>query len=248
MPNPETTLGGSRENFPETVWSTLLEAAGPSTPQRDAALNRLAALYWRPVYKFVRTAGGASIEDAKDLTQEFFSHLIEAEVLSKYDREKGRFRVFLKAVLRNFLSVDRRDAARLKRGGGRVILSLDVEGLETGAVLAERGRLTPEEAFDRQWAADVLAQALREMRRQFEAEGRAAYAQVYEAFHELGPTPPETPTYASVGRALGLTEQQTKDHLAAARARLEKVLRQVLSERVASPRELTEEINDLLYG
>src|SRR5687767_13720288 len=97
MRDLETTLGGDRESFPETVWSSLLGTSGPLTPAREAALNQLVTLYWRPVYKYVRTAGGASIEDAKDLTQEFFGYLLEGDVLTKYDRDKGRFRTFLKA-------------------------------------------------------------------------------------------------------------------------------------------------------
>ena len=115
----ETTLGGDREQFPETVWSSLVGAAGPKGPDREKALEELASLYWRPVYKYIRTAGGATIEDAKDLTQEFFGYLLQADVLAKYDRERARFRTFLKAVLGNFLSTTRRDANRLKRGGGR---------------------------------------------------------------------------------------------------------------------------------
>ena len=66
-------------------------------------MSGLARLYWRPVYKFVRTEGRSSIKDAKDLTQEFFGYLLEGDVLPKYDRTKGRFRSFLKGVLRNFL-------------------------------------------------------------------------------------------------------------------------------------------------
>src|SRR5215831_9188960 len=143
MPGLETTLGGSREAFPETVWASVLSGAEKS----PAAMNRLFQMYWRPVYKFIRTAGGATIEDAKDLTQEFFSYLLEGDVLSKYEGEKGRFRTFLKGVLRNFLSESRRDASRLKRGGGKAILSLDVSGLESEAFLAEKGQVGPEEQF-----------------------------------------------------------------------------------------------------
>jgi RNA polymerase sigma factor (sigma-70 family) len=248
MSNLETTLGGSREGFPETVWSTLLGAAGPPTPDREAALNELAQLYWRPVYKFIRTAGGASIEDAKDLTQEFFGFLLEGGVLAKYDREKGRFRAYLKAVLRNFLSVERRDASRQKRGGGRSIVSLDVEGLETADFLAEQQRSTPEEIFDRQWAAEIIAESLAELRRLLAAEGRTGYVTVYERYHELDAAAPQPPTYGSIGRELGLSEQQVKDHLSYARGRLEKIVRDRLSRRVASARELSEEINDLLFG
>jgi len=249
MPNLETTLGGDRESFPETVWSSLLGAPGPVTPERLAALNDLVILYWRPVYKYVRTAGGASIEDAKDLTQEFFSYLLEGQALSKYDREKGRFRTYLKAVLSNFLSTQRRDASRLKRGGGKPVVSLDVGELETAAFLEERERSTPDQVFDRQWTHEILSESLAEMKHQLERENRLVSAQIYEIYHGIVPSSGgASPTYASIGRDRGLSEQQVKDHLAYARSRLEKIIRERLSRRVTSDRELSEEINDLLFG
>jgi RNA polymerase sigma factor (sigma-70 family) len=249
MPNLETTLGGDRESFPETVWSSLLGAPGPATPERLAALNDLVTVYWRPVYKYVRTAGGASIEDAKDLTQEFFGYLLEGQALSKYDRQKGRFRTYLKAVLSNFLSTQRRDASRQKRGGGKPPVSLDVAELETAAFLEERERSTPDQVFDRQWTREVLSESMAELKRQLEKENRAVSAQVYELYHGIAPSPGgSSPTYASIGRDRGLSEQQVKDHLAYARARLEKIIRERLSRRVTSDRELSEEINDLLFG
>lgn len=245
----ETTLGGSKEAFPETVWSSLLEKSGPVTPERGQAMNRLAEIYWRPVYKFIRTEGRSSIEDAKDLTQEFFSYLLNGDVLARYDRTKGRFRSFLKGVLRNFLSVERRDASRLKRGGGRHIVSLDVAGLETPEFLAERERSTPEQVFDRQWASEILAESLAELRRRLGEEDRTVYIRVYEAY--MGITPLDSgsePTYAELGRLFNLTGQQVKDHLSYARGRLERIVRDRLAPRVASARELSDEINDLLSG
>lgn len=245
--NLETTLGGGHEAFPDTVWSSLLGREGPATPERVAAMEDLARAYWRPVYKFIRTAGGASIEDAKDLTQEFFSYLLEGSVLAKYEPAKGRFRTFLKGVLRNFLSVERRDASRLKRGGGRAFVPLDIAALETPQFLAERDRLSPEEAFDRQWASEILSESLAELRRQFTAEKREIHLRAYEAYHEIGGAEGR-PTYAALARELGLTEQQVKDHLAVARERLEKIVRERLARRVASPGEVGAEFNDLLFG
>ena len=243
----ETTLGGDRENFPETVWSSLVGAAGPQGAAREQALSELAGLYWRPVYKYIRTAGGATIEDAKDLTQEFFGYLMTADVLAKYDRERARFRTFLKAVLGNFLSTARRDATRLKRGGGRISVPLDVDVLETSEFLAERKGMTPEQVFDRQWAREIITESLDELRRQLAAENRAAHMRVYELYHGLHGTS-EAPTSASVSRETGLPEQQVKDHLAYARTRLEKIVRERLAKRVVSPREVAEEINELLFG
>lgn len=238
MAGLETTLGGAREQFPETVWSSAVAASDP------AALDRFLSLYWRPVYKFIRTAGGASIEDAKDLTQDFFRYLIEGDLLARYRAEKGRFRSFLKGVLRNFLSQANRDAQAQKRGGGQVVVSLDVGGLETERFLAERERLSPEEIFDRQWAADVLNESLADLRRALTAEGKAECLKVYEAY-ELGG---QQPTYGDLARAMGITEHQVKGHLDQARARLEEIVRGRLARGVSSPRELADEMSELFSG
>jgi RNA polymerase sigma factor (sigma-70 family) len=234
----ETTLGGAREQFPETVWSSAVAQADP------AALDRFVADYWRPVYKFIRTAGKASIEDAKDLTQEFFRYLIEGGLLARYRQEKGRFRSFLKGVLRNFLSQARRDAHAQKRGGGQAVVSLDVEGLETERFLADRERLSPEEIFDRQWASDVLNESLAELRRALPAEGRLDCLKVYEAYELAG----GQPTYGEIARTFGLTEHQVKGHLDQARARLEGIVRGRLARGVTSPSELADEMNELFSG
>src|SRR6185436_3356135 len=237
----ETTLGGSRENFPDTVWSSVLSE--PASPDHPAARERFLTLYWRPVYKFVRTAGGASIEDAKDLTQEFFGYFLEGNLLAKYREEKGRFRSFLKGVLRRFLSEARRDGAAQKRGGGRTILSLDVSEVETDRFLAEKSEKTPEEIFDRQWARDVLMESIADLRRLLTAEGKGDCLRVYESY-ELSPGPGER-TYGGLARSLGLTEHQVKNHLDSARERLEQIVRERLARGVSSPRELADEMNDL---
>jgi len=239
----ETTLGGSRENFPDTVWSSVLGEADPAAPGAQEARDRFFALYWRPVYKFIRTAGRASIEDAKDLTQEFFSYFLEGGLLARYREEKGRFRSFLKGVLRRFLSEARRDGAALKRGGGRTIVSLDVSDLETERFAAEKGGGTPEEIFDRQWARDVLTECLAELRKRLTEEGKGDCLRVYEAY-ELAPAQQER-SYGTLARDFSLTEHQVKSHLDAARERLERIVRERLARGVSSPRELADEMNDL---
>jgi RNA polymerase sigma-70 factor (ECF subfamily) len=241
----ETTLGGSREQFPETVWSSVLAEPDPAAPGAQAARDHFFALYWRPVYRFIRTAGRASIEDAKDLTQEFFGYFLEGGLLAKYREEKGRFRSFLKGVLRRFLSEARRDGAAQKRGGGRTIVSLDVTELEGGAFLAGN-QGTPEEAFDRQWARDVLTESLAELRKGLTDEGKGECLRVYEAY-ELSPSQ-DGLSYGDLGRSLGLTEHQVRNHLDAARERLERIVRGRLARGVSSPRELADEMNELFSG
>ena len=227
----DTTLGGSRDAFPETVWSRFVSGTAA-----DVDLDGLFRLYWRPVYTFIRTATRSSVEDAKDLTQAFFGYLMEGDVLAAYRADRGRFRVFLKGVLRNFLSHDRRDRSRLKRGGGHAPFSLDVEGLETEALLADPRSRSPEELFDRRWADDVLSSALARLKSTLTAED----LRIFEGYYGGGDD------YAALAARLDVPRQRVKSTLVSLRDRLTAILRELLAPGVASYEELTREMKDLL--
>src|SRR5437773_11642407 len=109
--------------FRTTHWSVVLEAQG-STPAAQAALEQLCRTYWRPIYGFVRREGSRP-EEAKDITQGFFALILERKDFQSVRREKGRLRSFLLASLKHFMANERRDAATLKRGGGRTLLPRD---------------------------------------------------------------------------------------------------------------------------
>ena len=223
MEGSETRMGGSREAFPETVWFTQLSRDGPITEERRAALDRFILRYWRPVYKYIRTAERASVEDSKDLTQAFFHYLIEKGVLCRYDATQGRLRHFLKGVLRNFLSEFRRAEDRQKRGGGRQELPLDVSKIETERFGRERECCAPDELFDRQWAEDLLSRAIAAVRRQLEGEGKARSWSVYQAY-VLAPGPGPSPTYRDVARECSLTPLQVQNTLQHVRSRLREAI------------------------
>jgi len=228
-------MGGSREGFPETVWSSIV--AG-KTRDREAARETLLARYWRPVYRFIRTAGGRTVEDAKDLTQEFFRHVLEEDVLAKYSPDRGRLRHYIKGTLRNFLiELDRAGRAQ-KRGGGRAPLPLDVAGLE--AVASETA--TPDELFDRQWRADVLAHSLETLRETLTREGKADYLRAYELY-ELDAE--RRRTYDDVAREMGIPTTQVHNFLHAVRARLQRIVIETVTESVDTPDHLADEVNEL---
>ena len=103
----------------------VLEAgdSAAASAQALSALSQLCRIYWRPLYAFLRKRGYGS-EDAQDLTQGFFAHLIESRAYAHADRDKGRFRSFLLGTLKHFIA-DARDRGRaLKRGGGIILESL----------------------------------------------------------------------------------------------------------------------------
>src|SRR5260221_8175388 len=102
--------------FPPTKWSIIQKAAAASSPASRAALEELCRAYWPPLYAFLRRSGHAP-DEAKDLVQGYIARLIEHEDLATISPERGRFRSYLLAGLRNFMvSEARRDAAQ-KRGG-----------------------------------------------------------------------------------------------------------------------------------
>ena len=96
---------------------------------RDAlkAKNALACLcehYWYPLYAYVRRRV-VNVDEAQDLTQAFFEHVIDKQVIARADRSRGRFRTFLLTALKNFLANEWNKARAEKRGGKRRQLSLD---------------------------------------------------------------------------------------------------------------------------
>ena len=102
--------------FATTRWSLVLAAGGGSSADSEQALAHLCRTYWYPLYAFVRRQG-RSPEDAEDLTQGFFAYLLEKETLRGVGKDKGKFRSFLLASLKNFLANDWDRKHAVKRGG-----------------------------------------------------------------------------------------------------------------------------------
>ena len=159
MAEKDTAIQAGESHFPQTAWSLLSRLRDPKDPRVQEYLNRMISVYWRPIYKFVRIAWKRSNEDAKDLTQAFFIHLLEGEILARADPERGNFRKLLLASLRNFLSNEARSGHAQKRGGGRIIVSLDA-GLEEGGAADPED---PQEAFESQWSRELLERAIEKL-------------------------------------------------------------------------------------
>ena len=141
-----TSLGRKAESrdelFVSTRWTLVLKAGDSATTSAHAlsALSELCQIYWRPLYVFLRKKGYGR-EDAQDLTQGFFAHLIETRGYARADPSKGRFRAFLLAALKNFIADARDRQHALKRGGGMILESLDDE-TETQIAQLPNGRPT----------------------------------------------------------------------------------------------------------
>lgn len=233
----ETRIGGAERAFPTTLWSSILRAAKPDALARRESLEKLLGLYWKPVYCCVRFGWNKSVEDAKDLTQDFFSDLLERDFLKDVDPAKGRFRSFLKAALRNFLMNAKRDAARLKRGGAARAVPL--EGLEN--VQAAPG--DPDQVFDGEWLRSVLGRAVDELRSELAKAGKPVYFRVFELY-DLGGM--AEPSYGSVAKEAGISESDVRNYLHHVRQLLRRILIRQISEYAVDEHDVDEELRWIL--
>ncbi|HMH03596.1 MAG TPA: sigma-70 family RNA polymerase sigma factor [Candidatus Udaeobacter sp.] len=234
--------------FPSTHWSVVL-AAGRSQTEPDiagAALAELCQAYWAPLYSFVR-GRGYSVHDAQDLTQSFFAYLLERKVYARADRQKGKFRTFLLASLKNFLA-DAADRERtLKRGGGQNFLPLHEEQAEEAESLFQThsGASNGDRLFDLGWAEALVAAGLERLSADYKAGGKELLFNELRIFVAGGANPP--PTYAELADRLEMAASTIRSHVTRLRTRYREALRAEVRRTVDTETEVDEELHELLH-
>jgi RNA polymerase sigma factor (sigma-70 family) len=229
--------------FPTTQWSIVFTAQGVKTPDAHDALERLFAIYWYPVYAFIRSRTGQPA-DAEDLTQGFFASLLNLHSLDAVRPEYGRFRAFLLASAKHYLSAERARDHTQRRGGNLTILPLDFGSADTRYRLESSGTDNPELTFERQWARATFDAALEKLRQEFAESGKAV---PFEAFRQYLTATAQPMSYADVAAALGMTEAAVKVAVHRARRRFGHFLREQISETVAADkRAVHDEVRYLL--
>src|SRR5262245_38636429 len=183
--------------FATTRWSVVLAARGEDPKGREA-LSTLCHDYWHPIYAFIRRQGYEA-EEARDLTQGYFLVLLEKNVLHDFRPAQGRFRSFLLASGRHFLS-DARDRVRAaKRGGGQTLIPLDEAFAEESYLREPHTDLTPEEIFERRWAFTVIDRAMQRLQEDFQRRGKLSQFERLKEFL----TGAGSDSYREAGSALG---------------------------------------------
>ena len=229
-------------SFHTTRWTIVMRAAQSQAQGGQSALAELCRLYWYPLYILARRRGH-SPDDAQDLTQGFFLHVVEHRALTGVDRLKGKFRSFLLASFQNHLSdqVDR--ARRLKRGGDKDFVQLDAEAEERYR-LEPVEFLTAEKMFDARWAMTVLGEALKQLRQEYATAGKASTFEALKAFldpnNSIAP-----PSYGEVANQLQVTTGGVKTLIHRLRKRYTALLREEVGRTVSDPAEIDEEIHAL---
>jgi RNA polymerase sigma factor (sigma-70 family) len=230
-------------SFHTTHWTIVLKAAQSQAPGGQFALAELCRLYWYPLYIFARRRG-YSPDDAEDLTQGFFLHLLEHRALASVDQLKGKFRSFLLASFQNHISdqVDR--ARRLKRGGDKKFVELDVEEAEKRYRLEPVEFLTAEKIFDARWAMTLMGVTMRQLRREYADAGKTSTFEALQVFLDPNNTI-DPPSYDEVASQLHVTTGAVKTLIHRLRNRYTALLREEVGRTVSDPAEIDEEIHAL---
>ena len=230
------------ERFLTTQWTQILGNNRDDAATREKALVLLCETYHYPVYAFIRNRCGDS-EKARDLTQGFFEFLITKEVHRSADRERGRFRTFLLAAVKNFLQKDFRDANTLKRGGNERTVSIDLIEVENHYQAELSTCEPPDSVFDHQWAVTVFDQVWATLKDEYLQVGQA------DRFKALGSyltNPADCPPFSELATQLNTTEGAIKAAVFRLKGRFRDLFRLAVSQIVDNPADVDQEIRYLI--
>ena len=232
-------------NFPATRWSLIVAARSVEPCVRQRALDILIAAYWKPVYKYIRLRWEKDNEQAQDLTQEFFFHLLEEDFLIRYDPQRARLRTFLRVCIDHLIINEAKAAQRLKRGGGAQILSLDFESAEGELRQMDiPSRDSMEDFFEREWVRSIFSLSLERLREECQQRGKAMHFRLLE-FYDVDEAGKEF-TYEEVARQFSLKPSDVTNYLAYARREFRRVVLEQLREMTGSEEEFRREARTLL--
>jgi RNA polymerase sigma-70 factor (ECF subfamily) len=237
----DSPVPGKARHFASTRWSLVAAAAQRDSPESAAALASLCGLYWYPLYAYARRRL-PTIEDAQDLTQEFFLRLQERDYLRQADPQRGRFRSFLLTAFKHFLTKEQERANAQKRGGGRKLLPLDFQSGECRFQREPSHQATAEALYERGWALTILQQALTRLREEQTVAGKERLFECLKATL-TGDDPPRP--YADLAAELGMSVQAIKVTVHRLRRRYGELLRAEVAQTVTTSGEVEDELRDL---
>ncbi len=228
-------MGSGNGHFATTRWSVVARAA-ESSSECEEALQQLCESYWQPLYVFVR-GKGHNRQDAADLTQAFFVHVLEKKVFEKASQHRGKFRSFLLACVQNFLRNDYDRQNAVKRGGSVAKFQLDPTDAESRfAVLSKES--TPELVFEKEWANSLLSRVHERLRESL-GDQRAEFHNEILKFLTVES---ESGSYDEVARNFGMTKVAVRVAVFRLRDRFRDILRDEIKQTLQDDDSVEEEI------
>lgn len=224
--------GQHADDFTRTRWSMVCRLQDERRPDAREALGELAVRYWYPVYAYVRRCGHSQ-EIAQDITQAFLQQVAD-DLRSNRVRTPGRFRDWLLARLNGFLAGEWRELAE----GGDVPGAPSLQELEARNRNEHASDESPELAYRRSFALEVLARGLNRLRGEARQTGHLDMCEALEPFLTRDPPPGQ---YDELGRKLGIRPLALVIALKRLRQRFRELVREELADTVASADELLAE-------
>ena len=234
----DTRIGGASSKFPATHRSAIVASGSAEPEERRRAFEKIVAAYWKPVYTFIRFKWPQSNEDAKDLTQAFFTRAMEKGFFKDYRPEKASFRTFVRTCVMNFIINESKSANRLKRGGG-------VETVTAQEALDEAEEpSTPslDEFFEREWVRHMFELAVDDLREMCNAKSKATHFAIFERY-DLGA---EKTAYADLAVEFGMALTDVTNYLAWSRREFRRLVLERIREITGDDTEFRNEARVIL--
>lgn len=238
----KTSEAGRGSLFPPTRWSVVVAARDDDSPASAAALEQLCGDYWYPLYVYVRRSG-RDVEEARDLTQEFFARVLEKGYLRTADREKGRLRTFLVVMLKRFLANEWDRSSRLRRGGGVAPVPFDTRIAEERYATESVAALAADAAYDRRWALTLLDRTMQRLAAEYQGSGRGRDFEGLKAYLAaegagIG--------YGEIAQKLGVNEGAARTAVHRLRKRFREVFREEIAQTVSAADDIESEVRHLV--
>jgi RNA polymerase sigma-70 factor (ECF subfamily) len=181
---------------------------------------------------------------ADDLLQSFVSRkVLEQRLIARSDRSRGRFRSFLLKALDHYVI----DQVRRNKSRGGALAPAQLDELAELDLADDDAEAQPSQAFDRAWAKEIVAEALRRMRVECERTGRADLWGVFEhrvlapSLHGAEPVP-----YERLVQTFKLdSHAQASNVLMTAKRTFARTLRSVIAESAEDDAEIEQDLKDL---
>ena len=223
----------SHDRFANTRWSMVMHQAGGDAPDASRALDELAQRYWYPVYAYVRRCGHAPAI-AQDITRTFLHRLID-EFRSRHEQPPhGHFRKFLLTQLNAFLGGDWREAI----GEDTSNALAPPPDLEARNERDNAQATSPEQAYQRSFAFEVLGRALRRLQSEARQTGHLEMFEALQPYLSRDPVPGE---YEQIGKQLHTPPLALVLALKRLRQRFRELASQELADTVTTAEDLANE-------
>ena len=242
MKSDESSLSNVAHRFRTTRWTMVLLSGRSQAPGFRVALGELCRIYY-PLYAYIRRRGHTP-EEAQDLTQGFFLHLLERKTLARADPLKGKFRSFLLGSLQNYLSTEADRTRCLKRGGEVEFVPLEMQAAEDRYLLEPVDRVSSEKIFEARWALVLLEHAMTVLGRQYAVRHKEAVFETLKSFVGIGASGHEA-SYETVGQRLGVGLGTVKTLIRRLRKQYMAVVREEVGRTVADPADVDAELRAL---